>query len=129
MPVTVVLAVGLDSWLISMHSELWKSQGYIMIPVSSARDAIDHFNAGDFDLVLLGDGIPAGQRERLTSLIRARSSRTPIVSFSDSFASCEPSADAVLHSDPGTLLSGLRELLKAKSTLLARAAGLLNNAI
>jgi DNA-binding response OmpR family regulator len=130
MPVTVVLAVGLDSWLISLHNELWKSQGFVMIPVSSVSEAIDHFKTGDFDLVLMGDSLPVEQQERLTSLIRSRGARTPIVCVSDSTAACEPDTtvesrdNGDFRSDPGTLISGLKELLEAQTKPLARPRAL-----
>lgn len=122
MPVTVVLAVGIDSWLLSTHSSLWKSHGYVVISVNSVREAIDHFKAGDFDLVLLGNSITSENRERLTFLIRACGSRTPVVCVTDSSAALESFADAAFKNEPASLLSSLRDLLAAKETLRVRPA-------
>jgi DNA-binding response OmpR family regulator len=113
MPVTVVLAVGLDPWLLSTHSALWKSHGYVVISVATAREAIEHFKAGDFDLVLLGESITAENRQRLTHLIRAHGSRTPVIGFNDVSADRDAPVEAVSSSDPSPLLSGLRSFLAA----------------
>ncbi len=97
-----------------------------MVPVRSVQEAIDHFKTGDFDLVLMGDSVPVEQQERLTSLIRSRGARTPIVCVSDSAAVCAPDTvaesfdTADFRTDPGTLISGLKELLEAQATSFAR---------
>jgi tRNA nucleotidyltransferase/poly(A) polymerase len=54
MPIIVVLAIGLDSTLLKAQGSLWKAAGYIVNVAGSIRDAIDHFKAGDFDLVTPG---------------------------------------------------------------------------
>ena len=57
MPLTVVLAVGLDSGLLATHTKAWRAARYIVVSADSIGEAIDHFNAGDFDLVVLGNSI------------------------------------------------------------------------
>jgi len=57
MSLTVVLAVGLDSWLLATRSISWRSAGYFVVSAGTIREAIEQFKAGDFDLVLLGDSI------------------------------------------------------------------------
>jgi len=52
--ITVVLAVGLDSWRLTSQGSDLRSAGYVVISASSIRDAIEQFKVGDFDLVLLG---------------------------------------------------------------------------
>jgi DNA-binding response OmpR family regulator len=71
MPLNVVLAVGLDSWLLVTRNKVWRSAGYFVVSADSIGDAIDLFNDGDFDLVVLSHSISIESRERLTSLIRA----------------------------------------------------------
>jgi DNA-binding NtrC family response regulator len=115
MAVTVVLAVGLDPWMLMAQDSAWRSEGYIVIPVHSIRDAIDHFKAGDFDLVLLGHSMTIESQERLTYLIRASGSRTPVVCISSSCGVSYTFADATLRSDPSDLLRGIKELLASKS--------------
>jgi DNA-binding MurR/RpiR family transcriptional regulator len=109
MSTTVVLAVGMDSWLLTAQDVIWKSAGYLFISTSSVSEAIDQFRAGDFDLVLLGYSISAENKEILTSLIRASGSRTPVVSIVDSSNQCDCFADATLRSDPDGLLIDMGE--------------------
>ena len=111
MAVTVVLAVGLDPWMLMAQDSVWRSAGYIVIPAPSVREAIDHFRAGDFDLVLLGQSISVDDQERLTSLIRASSAYTPVVSVAGSRDVHYAFADATLSSDPREFLKGIKEVL------------------
>jgi DNA-binding NtrC family response regulator len=110
-PITVVLAVGLDPWLLAAHGAAWRSANYIVIPADTIKEAIDHFKSGDFDLVLLGSSIAAENKERLTSLIRASGSRTPVVCVANSLNGIDLLQDAALRSEPGALLAGLGEIL------------------
>ena len=64
MPLTVVLAVGLDTANLESQISDWRSAGLRITPAWSVRDAIVLFKDGDFDLVLLGRSIPADSRER-----------------------------------------------------------------
>ena len=117
MPLTVVLAVGLDSWLLATHSAVWRSAGYIVLSAGNIREAIEHFKAGDFDLVLLGDTISAENKERLTFLIRASGSRTPVVCIANSSVAYASFADATLRNDSDVLLTGMGELLEEKARM------------
>lgn len=129
MPTIVVLAVCLDSSLPGIQDPIWKSAGYIFISAGSIRQAIDHFKAGDFDLVLLGQSIPAESRERLTFLIRATGSRVPVVSIAGSSGSDDSFADATLRIDSGALLVGLENLLADKARMRAALPVLCGDAI
>ena len=111
MRITVVLAVGLDSWQLTLQDLDLKSAGYVVISASSTRDAIEQFKVGDFDLVLLGHSISAEQKERLTSLIRASGSRTPVVCIPNSSGDCNSFADGTLQDDASALLTGMEEIL------------------
>jgi hypothetical protein len=111
MPLTVILAVGLDPSLPTAQNAAWKSAGYIVISVGTIKEAIDHFRAGDFDLVLLGNSISLENKERLTFLIRSSGSRTPVVCVANLAEDCGCFADATLKNDSGELLSGIQELL------------------
>jgi hypothetical protein len=79
LPFTVILAVGLDSWLQTTPRSVWQSAGYFITSAGSIGEAIDSFRCGDFDLVLMGDSITVESRERLTFLIRSTGSGTPVV--------------------------------------------------
>jgi DNA-binding response OmpR family regulator len=111
MQIIVVLAIGLDSTLLKAQGSLWKAAGYIVNVAGSIRDAIDHFKAGDFDLVLLGDSIPEENRERLTYLIRSLGSHVPVAFIAESSGDCDRFADATLRTEPKAMLTGMRELV------------------
>jgi hypothetical protein len=109
----VVLAIGLDASLLRDLSGVWQSEGYIVTSTASIRDAITHYHAGDFDLVLLGHSIPAEERERLTFLIRASGSLVPIVSIENYPTDCNKFADA-------THMKVSSELFAAMGALIAK---------
>ena len=117
MAVNVVLAVGLDRWQLAAHDSAWKSSGYVVLSIDSIRDAIEHFKAGDFDLVLLGHNITSEDQERLTYLIRASSSRTPVICIENNDGEKLVFADATLRDDSSALLSGMEELLTKESVM------------
>jgi hypothetical protein len=110
----VVLGVGLDSTMLAAQSSIWRSAGFIVTPVFSIREAIEHFEYGDFDLVLLGHSLGKEGKERLTHLIKSWASRTPVVSISNAPIEREPFADATLRNDPGEVLSKMDELIAEK---------------
>jgi DNA-binding response OmpR family regulator len=110
-----------------MPGPLWKSAGYIFISAGSIRQAIDHFKAGDFDLVLLGHSIPAESRERLTYLIRATGSRVPVVCIAGSSEPDDSFADATFRNDSSELLTGMEKLLATKATVRTALAVLCGN--
>ena len=111
MRVTVVLAVGMDSWQVAAERSMWNSAGYFFVPATSIRDAMNHFRAGDFDLVLLGHSLSAEDKERLTRSIRACGSSTQVVSIAGSHSNLDAFADATLRSDSGNLPMNMRALL------------------
>ncbi len=114
MRVTVVLAVGVDSEALEAESTLWRSKGYFFIAAQTIQEAIAHFHAGDFDIVLLDDSISLEKRERLAFLIRASGSQTPVVCMGDRPSECESFADATFGNDFRELFDGIREMLKFK---------------
>ena len=117
----VVLAAGVDSWLLATYSTVWRSAGYIVLPAASVRDAIDQFETGDFDLVLLGDSFSVESKERLTCLIHASGSRTPVVSIANPSSDRDLFADATIRNDSNALLQSMGELLAKESRSWGRA--------
>jgi CheY-like chemotaxis protein len=117
MSVTVVLAVGLDSWRLTAQNSALRSAGYIVISANSIPDAIHHFKAGDFDLVLLDHSISVESKERLTFLIRASGSRTPVVSMVSSSGNFDSFGDKTLKNDSIAVLAGMGELLAKRAEM------------
>jgi hypothetical protein len=114
MALTVVLAVGMDSWKLATQSSAWKSQGFILVPVDSIDEAIDHFIDGDFDLVLLDNTISSECSERLTFLIRASGSFTPVVCLAATSGDYPAFTDATFRYDSYEPIPGMKELLTKK---------------
>lgn len=117
MPLTLILAVGLDSSLLASQSSAWQSAGYLVTSSGSIREAIAHFRTGDFDLVLLGCSIPAESRERLTFLIRASGSRTPVVCVANSSSDSDTFADATIRSEPIKLMVDIGEIMAKRANM------------
>jgi hypothetical protein len=111
MSLNVVLAVGVDSWMLTAHTAEWRSAGFIVLPVTAMREAFEHFRTGDFDLVLLGHSLSLESKERLTYLIRSSGSHTPVISIADPPSHCDLFANATIPNDAGALLQGMRQLL------------------
>jgi CheY-like chemotaxis protein len=114
---SMVLAVGFEPSLMTARMLVLQSAGYVVVRGSSLKETVDHLQSGGFDLVLLCHSVPATDRERLTSLIRASGSRIPIVSIAGSLGECDAFANATLEDGPNKFLAGIREvLIKALKT-------------
>jgi DNA-binding response OmpR family regulator len=107
----VVLAVGVDPSLLEDQSSAWKSAGYIVTSAWSVRDAFVYFRHGDFDLVLLGQSIPAESREKLTFLIRASGSRVPVVTVLNSPSACDSFADVTIKAEANGVVEAIGEIM------------------
>jgi DNA-binding response OmpR family regulator len=115
MPFTVVLAVGLDSSLVTGQRSAWQSAGHFVTPVKSIREAIVQLREGDFDLVILGHSISPDSRENFMILIRASGSRTPVISITDSPKGYDSSADLTIGNEPANLLKCIREFMAERA--------------
>jgi CheY-like chemotaxis protein len=111
MSITVVLAIGMDSWVLEAQRKAWQSAGYFVTSAGSVGEAIDDFRGGDFDLVLMSPAIPAESRKELTSLIRASGSRVPVVCVTNSDGDWDTFADATMKNEPSDLLQSIGGLL------------------
>jgi CheY-like chemotaxis protein len=121
MPQTIVLAVGTDPSLLKTRSLVLQSAGYMVESASSVKEAVDRFQSGDFDLVLQCHSVPRKDRDRLTSLIRASGSLTPIVSIAGNLGECDAFATATLEDGPSNFLARIRDVLvKAEKTIPSR---------
>ena len=81
----------------------------------SINEAINHFRAGDFDLVLLDQSISTESSERLTFLIRAAGSLTPVVCLAGTSGDSRAFADSTLGNDSNQLIASMKELLTKKA--------------
>jgi hypothetical protein len=111
MPVTVVLAIGLDPWLFESQRTLWRSSGHFVTPAASITEGISHFRDGDFDAVLLGDLLSELSRERIISLIRSSGSTVPVLCLAEASANCEACEFAAPDSEPTAVMRRITGLL------------------
>jgi CheY-like chemotaxis protein len=117
MPLRVVLAVGFDQSLLRLRTLVLQCAGYHVESASSLKEAVDRFQSGDFDLVLLCHSVPRKDRYRLTSFLRSSGSRTPIVSIAGTLGECDAFVTATLEDGPNKFLAGVRDVvLKAEET-------------
>ena len=128
MPLTLVLAIGLDSLSLGIRHSLLQSAGYLVVSALSLREAANQFLNGDFDLVLLDNSLPAKDRDRMASLIRVSGSRTPVVSIGSEGSHNDSFIDATFDETPDNLLSGIRSvLIKTTASPKAYVSGLRND--
>lgn len=78
-PSTVILNIGNDSALLHTRALLLGSAGYIITSTSSIREAIEWFQTGDFDLVVLCHSLSEQEREHLIRVIRKGGSAIPVL--------------------------------------------------
>ena len=117
MPLTLVLAVGLDSLSLGIRNSLLQSAGYIVVSALSLKEAANRFLDGDFDLVLLDNSLPAKDKDRITSLIRISGSHIPVVSIVSENGHDSPFADATFGENPDNLLRGIESVLVKTAAL------------
>lgn len=122
MALTLVLSIGLDVELLSTRNLVLQSAGYLVVPAYSLKEAVDRFQDGDFDLVLLCQSIPTKEKDRLTRWIRASGSRVPVLSVSASPRLRDGHKDETFGSDPNSLLEEIREALIGAETPATRAS-------
>jgi CheY-like chemotaxis protein len=124
MPFALILSVGIDSQLLDSRQLLLQSAGYAVVSAHSAKDAVDRFLAGDFDLVLLCHSLSERERDGLACLIRASGALTPVITVATYDGQQDVFASATIECEPGQLLAGIRDALtnqhqKRASNLLA----------
>lgn len=83
MSLTIVLAIGADSWLFESQRSLWQSAGYFVTTVGATDHSIDLFACSDFDVVLLGASLSDEITNSITHSIRALGSRIPLIRMSE----------------------------------------------
>ena len=116
MALTLILSVGLDSDLLGSRNLVLQSAGYTVVSAHSVKEAVQRFQAGDFDLVLLCQSISMLEKERLTSWIRASGSRIPVVCVSGKLLDGYACSSGTVGSNPEALLAGIKEALTEAAT-------------
>jgi CheY-like chemotaxis protein len=116
-----ILTVGSDTSLLRARSVILQSAGYATVPVFSIAEAADSFLASEFDLILLDSSLSVRGKDRLTSLIRASGSFTPVVSIAPLCGRENSFADVTVEGDPGNLRAGVRKAFRSAPNKLMRS--------
>jgi DNA-binding NtrC family response regulator len=122
MPITVVLAIGLDSVLLEAQRAALRSAGYFVSWAGSLFGAMEQFREGDFDLVLVGQSIPAESRERLTMMIRSLGSRVPVTCVAESSSYFDALEAAIGESGPRAVVRNIGDVMANQKKPVARAS-------
>jgi CheY-like chemotaxis protein len=115
MPIVLILSVGIDSPLLNTRQRLLQSAGYVVVSVQSAKEAVDCFLAGDFDLVLLCHSLSERDRNTVARLIRASGSFTPVLTISEYVGQQDVVASTPVESGPEQLLAGIKDVLRIQN--------------
>lgn len=111
----LILSVGHDLTLLDTRSQVLRAVGHAVVKTTSIKEAAEHLQTGDFDLVVLCHSVPANLREKFIHSIRTQGSRVPVIFVSKSFLSKDPLADATVESTPGELLAGIEAVLQQQA--------------
>ena len=118
----LILSVNLDPELLETQSAILRAAGYVVLPATSIKHAIDYFQTGHFDLVLLDHSIPAQDKDRVIRLLRASGAPVPLVLVvAPPYTIPDSLADATIESKPRKLLSGIKDACENRA-MISRGA-------
>ena len=123
MPITMVLAIGLDATFLELQNHALKAAGYFVSSAQSVDAAMDEFHEGDFDLVVIAESVDAMRRDRLTALIRATGSRVPVVNVSGPSSYFSTLEVASAESRSLHVMRNIGDLMANQKKPVARATG------
>ena len=106
MPVTVVLAIGVDSSHLANQNSAWQRAGYVATSAGELCEAMFHLRGGESNSQLPGPSIPAASRESdlVDSSIDARIS---VAGISNSPSGWNSFADETINNQAADLLREL----------------------
>ncbi|MDP9051600.1 MAG: response regulator [Acidobacteriota bacterium] len=122
MSITVVLAIGLNQELLDAQRIALRSGGYFVSTASSMGAAMEQLQEGDYDLVLMGQSIPAESRERLTMMIRATGLRVPVMCLAESPNYLDAFKSLVAETGARGVLRNIADAVANQRKPVARAA-------
>jgi DNA-binding NtrC family response regulator len=121
MPITMVLAIGLDSTFLESQRQTLKASGYFVCSAQSPNAAIDEFREGDFDLVLIGQSVEAERKERLIAMIRDTGSSVSIICVAEPASYFNTMAAAAAESGQRYEMRNLGDLVARQKKPVVRA--------
>ena len=75
----VALHVGTDPMLLSTRTDVLRRTGLNIVPAASVAEAMKMFLAGDYDVVIVCQSVPADSRRALANLVHSHSSSVPVI--------------------------------------------------
>jgi CheY-like chemotaxis protein len=116
----LILIVGSNTPLLSARNVILRSAGYRTVSLFSINEAAEKCLKGDFDLILLDSSLPAKDRDRLLSLMRTRSSHTPVLCIAPQYDREPAGFCETVEGDPVELRIGVRNAIAAAGQKHAR---------
>ena len=105
-------AVGQDYMVFNTRAAILRSAGYVVESAYSAKQALDQFLLGDFDLVILCHSVPLEERQSLIRLIRAYGSAVPVLHVAPlAMWYMHNLVDGTVESSPDEFLRGVQKIL------------------
>lgn len=111
------LQIGIDKPLLDSRTGVLEKAGLRVTNAPGIRDAAQQLISGPWDLAILCHTLSRQQRQKLISLIRLHGPATLILLLEDSLYSPpapEEGIDAVLDSEPKSMIETLRRILDSR---------------
>jgi DNA-binding NtrC family response regulator len=122
MPITMVLAIGLDAGFLESQRNTLKASGYFVSSAHSVNAAMEEFRDGDFDLVLIAQSVETERRDRLISMIRDTGSRVPVVCMAEPSSYFNTLALAATDSGQIYMMQSIGDVVSHQKRPVARAS-------
>ncbi len=108
----VILYAGRDHGLVQSRRLVLEQSGYVVELCDNSEDCVRKFLEGDYDLVLLCNSLRDSERERLSSLVRRFSSRTPVLRVCSMPEESRQGPEPSCTGEPQVILDAVAGILK-----------------
>lgn len=118
-----------DPALVRTRTVALETSGYAVTAAIAMEEFLDHYFAGNFDLILLCNTLRTDQRNRAISIVRHYGRPKPLLAISSTPTEQISGADMTVPGDAESVLSAIREALcpapvrSSKPKPLARGGG------
>jgi DNA-binding response OmpR family regulator len=83
---TLILSIGTNPRVLNRRIQALEAEGYVVRAAYSVKDALQEFEQGDFDAVLLCSSLSAEEKQLLSRRIRGFGSLVPIMAAAEAEA-------------------------------------------
>ena len=108
----VILYAGRDHGLVQSRRMVMEEAGYGVDLCDNSEDCVRKFLEGDYDLVLLCNSLRDAERERLSSLVRRFSARTPVLRICSMPEELRQGPEPSCTGEPQAIMDALVAILK-----------------